>query len=81
MVWLGEKDLTDLRWKRDSKRFFQRKAWILEGIEENQIILWGKETGGEGFERVEKKEETEKRPEAESDQEQQSELKGERWKF
>lgn len=43
--------------------------------------LWGKETGGEGFERVEKKEETEKRPEAESDQERQSELKGERWKF
>lgn len=39
---------------------FQRKAWILEGIRENQNCLKGKGTEEEGTKKAEKKEETEK---------------------
>lgn len=55
---------------------FQGKAWILEGMGENQIVLWGKGSGGEGFERVEKKEETEKSPKAERDHPRELEREG-----
>lgn len=40
---------------------------------ENQIVLQGKGSGGQGFERVEKKEETVKRTEVERDHDPESE--------